>query len=370
MRIVGSRCIWFAVVTASAFALMSIQASVAAATAVQALTTEPLMDFRKDVVQLLLAGDYDALDATHDALEDGDEFFSNGESRLSVFYGSLLRRTPDGTDVSMDAMRTLRPERILALQAWLKAKPHSDATRTTLASSLEDRAFDLRGYGYVDQVTQSQLQDFSEKMTEAIDTLNGLEHWDPMAYATAIDMATITGTPRNEEDDLFAQAVKAFPDYPEIYQARTTALLPKWGGSPTDACDFAATLKKSLDDTAILNYSIVAEAMVEPPEQIVAMVKASCLNWPLVRASFEHRASVRGLDNKDGNMYLAFSAAMLDRYAAGRAAPYATAYDPRYWGSVDEYNYFRSWPTQVGGPNNPPEPPSDIIMVPSPRPDQ
>jgi hypothetical protein len=69
-------------------------------------------------------------------------------------------------------------------------------------------------------------------------------------------------------------------------------------------------------------------------------------------------------------MYLAFSAAMLDRYAAGRAAPYATAYDPRYWSSVDEYDYFRSWPAEVGGPNNPPEPPSDIVMVPPPAPDQ
>lgn len=368
MSIVGSRLVFLAAFAVSAICLAPTQTLAKGPISAEALTTEPVMDFRKDVVQLLVSGDYDTLDATHEALKDGSEFFSNGETRLSVYYGSLLHRMTDGADISLDAMRALRPQRIAALQAWLKAKPHSDAARTTLAASLEERAFDLRGYGYADQVTEAQWQGFADQMTQAVDTINGLENWDPMAYSTAIDIANATGTPRNEEDDLFAHAVKAFPNDPEIYEARTTALLPKWGGSATDACAFAASLKNTLDDAAIMNYSVVAEAMAEPPKQIAALVKAGCLNWALVRASFERRATTRGLDNKDGNMYLAFAAAMLDRYAAGRAAPFATDYDPRYWSSADAYNYFRNWPEQVGGPNNPPEQPSDIIMVPPPTP--
>ena len=300
--------------------------------AMSTLATEPRETFRKNVVRLLVDHDYEALDAGYDALKDGAGYFPNGNPKLAVFYETLLTRGTDGNVVSDDGKDTFRLERSAALRSWLESRPDSVAARVSLAMAQEKQAWELRGHDYADQLTPWQEQGFLSAITGAVETVSSITQWDPEAYGLLIDIATETGMPQDVQDGLFHRAASAYPDYPTIYVTRTTALLPKWGGSSTAICDLADSLANSSSDIAVLDYSVVAETMVDSkPKRLREIVEAGCLDWSLVKASFDRRAAVRGLNNFDGNMYLAFSAVMGDRDAARRAAPHVAAYDARYW---------------------------------------
>jgi len=329
------------------------------------LSKETLPDFRRDIVQRIEAGDFELLDEVHELFRDGTEFFPNGQPKLFAFYNALVVRVDDGDLVSGAAADALRFERIADMKEWLAAYPDSVAARTSLASEQSDQAWRMRGNTMAHDVTEHQWRAFYAVMQEAIASLNEVSHPDPHTYNLSISAATSTGMPRETQDALFAEARARFPTYPYIYSARAMALLPKWGGAPGEDCELAKSLGTSTNQADKMNYSIVVEAMVEKPTQMKSIFDSGCLDWTLLKQSFDLRAAARGLANSDGNYWLGFSAAMHDRDTAGRAAAYITLYVPSLWMSAQEFNFFLNWPTNVRGPNDPPERPADRPMAPA-----
>jgi hypothetical protein len=140
------------------------------------------------------------------------------------------------------------------LNRWKAAYPESITPRVALADGWQHYAFEARGGGYADTVTedgrrlyQERMQNSKRELLEARDLKEGCPFW----YVTMLVIARDESWEERDFEALYREATAFEPDYYYFDRQKALNLLPRYGGRPGQ---FEAFLDELSEKKGAKNY--------------------------------------------------------------------------------------------------------------------
>jgi hypothetical protein len=121
-------------------------------------------------------------------------------------------------------------------------------------------AWDARGSGFADTVSEQGWRLFGERLREAEAALKRsweLDHTDALAATRMLTVARGLGHPRPDMEVWFRRALSVDPDCVEACTAKLTYLEPKWGGSEEAVLAFGRECARTRNQEAGLPFVLV-----------------------------------------------------------------------------------------------------------------
>jgi hypothetical protein len=259
-----------------------------------------LDEYRTAIAQLLKQEKFADLDCLADAARAGKTRFSGGGWKLRNIYIGLDSPQP-GHPTQEDWLRHME-----LVQLWGKRNPSSVAAPIALAESYASYAWDARGDGFSNSVSESGRRLFGERMAKGkaiLDENSALAGKCPDWYIAMQKVAEGQSWDLPRVTALFQQAVKFEPDYSYYYRIYSNYLLPKWSGEEGDAARFAEDTANQVGGKAgDILYFQIAEGILcacQEPE-------FDHFSWPRLQSGFA------ALEKKYGvSMFLVNSFALM-----------------------------------------------------------
>lgn len=181
---------------------------------------------RAETRRLLEAKNYQALDALAVQMQRSGKTYARGQWEITFFFSEVSNPPKEATDAEWET-------HIQRVRDWFEQDPDSIFARITMAQALVGYAWRARGADWAHNVTDDGWHLMAERATEARRILvaaESLPHDCPVFYSTWMDVAQLEGISRESYDELFTNAVSAFPTYSCFYTIRAIHLLPRWYG--------------------------------------------------------------------------------------------------------------------------------------------
>ncbi|MDR3456598.1 MAG: DUF4034 domain-containing protein [Verrucomicrobiae bacterium] len=183
--------------------------------------------------------EYDKLEALAAEGRSGEDAWPNGDWKVAPVYGGLAYPASNEAEAWLARQK--------ALKDWIQNRPASITARVALAENLTDYAWNARGNGFANTVSDAAEKLFEDRLAQAAVVLSDakdLKEKCPVYWTTMMTIARGLQVSKVQFDNIFNQAVQAWPDYPRIYEQRATFLLPRWYGAEGE---WEADLAKSAD---------------------------------------------------------------------------------------------------------------------------
>lgn len=191
------------------------------------LSSETLLIETADsyIRDLFLAERFNELEEISVALNHTDARTSTGTWKITNYFHGIrdaLGDKPDGYEKKLNIIRR-----------WQAAFPSSMTARIAEAKALTDIAWDARGSGYANTVTEDgwksfhALLDAAHKVLIEAATLPGT---NPEYYLCLMQIALGQGMERNEFEKIFQDGVRQWPSYIPFYEMKAYYLMPRWHG--------------------------------------------------------------------------------------------------------------------------------------------
>ncbi|PYX84423.1 MAG: hypothetical protein DMG68_20850, partial [Acidobacteria bacterium] len=192
-----------------------------------------LPDFTETAAGMLGHHQFDQLDCLADRFRSAKERFPGGVWKLHTLYQGLaepvrypVHATPEDWNNSIQLLRQ-----------WTRERPKSITAHIALASAYEQFAWEARGSGYADTVSDSGWKLFQARTAESkrlLDEASALPTKCPEWYLVMLQLAIDQTWDLPQVRVLFEDASKFEPGY--YYYARQFAryLQPRWNGEPGD----------------------------------------------------------------------------------------------------------------------------------------
>jgi tetratricopeptide (TPR) repeat protein len=186
-----------------------------------------------DVAVMLQNKRYDVLEKHLLSLLRGKNRDKEGAAELFLAYEKLCNvQEPERSYVT----------KIAQFKSWLNQYNSSHFANACLGIVYIDYAWDARGGGAGNTITQEGGRLFEERLLTAKDYLEkaySLDQSDPHVPASLITVAVGLGLERVEMEKQFKRAILADPTDNEAYFAKLMYLMPKWYGSREEMFSFA-----------------------------------------------------------------------------------------------------------------------------------
>jgi len=199
---------------------------------------DALAKYKATVNEILVQEQFNQLDCLAEALRSSKVKFASGAWKLHILYEGL--RAPLGHTTEEDWKVHLQK-----LDHWVALKPQSITARVALASAYEAYAWDARGQGASDTVSESGWRLFGQRTDKAMQILeqaSKLRKKCPEWYLTMLALALDQGWKREKAAELLNQAIAFEPDYYYYDCQYADFLSPKWYGEEGDSENFAAEI--------------------------------------------------------------------------------------------------------------------------------
>lgn len=215
-------------------------------------------EYESAIARMLKEEKFEQLDCLADHARSGKERFPGGTWKLHVLYGGLYSPIQyPVTHATKDDWNNL----VLRLQRWVASRPKSITPRVALAWAYLNYAYDARGEGSSDTVSDSGWKLFKERTAEGqriLEEASALPTKCPEWYVAMLLVAQNEGWDAAAARALFDKANKFEPGY--YYTARVVAnyLLPKWTGERGDTEKFMQEIADSIggDQGDILYFQV------------------------------------------------------------------------------------------------------------------
>jgi len=228
---------------------------------------------------------------------------------------------------------------------WEKKYPGSITAQIVHARMLVNYAWEARGAGWADTVTDEGWGVFFERLNEARAMLdkNPKAKSCPGYYSTMMTVALGQSWPRDDFDRLFAEAVSLAPDDEVLYFRKSYFLQPKWYGQPGEWLKFAAEAAASTSSQLGMElYTRIVWSTIGTGN--IRALQQNGVDWPKMRQGFEDMARryPGSLWNKNAYCYYAYAAH--DRDTVRRLmVELQGQYEPAIWRSEGLFETAMAW---------------------------
>ncbi len=239
-----------------------------------------LDEYRDAIAQLLKQQKFADLDCVANAARTGKIRFSGGAWKLRSIYIGLESPRP-GHPTQEDWRRHMQ-----LVELWSSLRPQSITARIALAESYISYAWDARGEGFTDSVTDSGWKLFGERIAKAktiLDTTPSLSHKCPDWYIAMQQIASAQSWDAAKTTALYQQAIAFEPDYQYYYRVRAEYLEPKWSGEEGDPARFAESAANQIGgDSGDVLYFLIAEGILCGCQE----AEYGHFSWPRLQKGF------------------------------------------------------------------------------------
>ncbi|MGB8580681.1 MAG: DUF4034 domain-containing protein [Candidatus Sulfotelmatobacter sp.] len=301
----------------------------------------------KDTISgMLHERNFEQLDCVADHARSNQERFPGGMWKLHELYKGLSEPVAQQHATEEDWKRLLE-----LLQSWIAEQPKSITARVALASAWINYAWDARGRGYSDKVSESGWTLFTQRTEEAQRVLKDASETLPAKcpewYVVMQNVAQNEDWNGAEMRSLFDEAYKFEPGY--YYYARALAylLLPKWGGAPGDTEKFVQEIADHIGrEQGDIFYFQVASSN----DLICGCQDQPEFSWERIKRGYEASQKQYGLSmlNLNRMAYLAVHYGETDPIFADQAfTRIGDQWDEEVWKSERDFRATQSWATQM-----------------------
>jgi hypothetical protein len=296
------------------------------------------------VLSLLAAKEYDQLDEFAAKLRSSKECMADGTWKLAFVYCPL---PPSNKSAGSEW-----EARLTSLRDWCTARSNSVTARVALACVLTDYAWQARGGGWANSVSDEGWRMFFQRLREADEILDQTgDRSCPFYWSVRMRVALGLQKTKAEFDAIFSQALSSIPDYKPYYFWRAFYLLPRWNGEPGE---WENDLAKSADRIGGEEGDAIYAQVVWSIHQSVNfgnVFDENHLSWPRVDKGFEVilKRFPDSLAAKNERAHLAVLAD--DPIKARRYFDQTTGkIDLCVWKSATEYMQFAFWAYRIATP--------------------
>ena len=317
-------------------------------------------DYQREILKRLAASDFSWIDQEASRVRLSKERLPGGYWKLRALYRALEQ---PADDVQSDGAWE---DLIDRLSEWSKQRPQSVTAKVALATAWQMYAWNARGGGYANGVSQAAWKAFFERLEHSSTILKEattLREPCPEWYVTAIWVGIGQQWDRKDLDRIFAAGVELEPTYYYLYQAKATYLLPQWGGAEGEWEQFAeeSALKLGGHQGDIVFFGIYSQVrsvsdlpFMNSHQQAIPRLIAGFRSIEKLYGSAPHRLNEACFFASLGND-LATANELFNRIGED--------YDESVWFSKQNYDLFRSGaqmrakatqsPQSVSSPKNP-----------------
>jgi hypothetical protein len=253
--------------------------------------------YQDAIAELLKQEQFDELDCLADAARASKAKFSGGTWKLVEIYLGLESPRP-GHPTHEDWNTHLQ-----LVEKWTHHNPESITAHIALAESHVEFAWDARGDGYADSVSDSGWKIFSEQMDEAksiLDDASTLKAKCPEWYLAMEQVAQGQTWDLPRFKALVDQAIASEPTFAYYYRVYAFYLQPKWAGEEGDPARFAEEAANKIGgDAGDALYFQIANKIVcgcKDPEFMH-------FSWPRLQKGFAALEKLYGVSLVNVNSY-------------------------------------------------------------------
>ncbi len=300
--------------------------------------------FVSEIEQHLNKDEFEELEKIADKLTKSKERFPGGDWKIDRFYEAIY---PPG---GYETVKVNWPERIAKLKKWTQQKPDSIYANVALGSAQLGAAWNERGTGFADKVTDEQLSKFKVKLKEAEATLNKMSekrnncvHW----YRAMQTVGLGLGYDPDEMSALLNQATTVEPLYWSVYNGHAVYLLPRWYGDEGEWVRFAeASSNKLGGDEGDILYSEICWRMSRF-SSVAEFFKDKTISWPRIKKGFKARGQKYGVSVRYLNAYCVLAGGIGDKQTARVLLNrIGDQWEPDFWKEKKYFDGYKKWASE------------------------
>jgi hypothetical protein len=298
--------------------------------------------YKAAVAHMLQQERFDQLDCLADSLRTSKEKFAGGMWKLHILYGGLEAPLQHPTTQDWE-------DHLNRLKHWVSQNPESITARIALAESYLGYAWDARGDGTADTVSENGWQLFSQRAEEARNTLqkaSTLKTKDPESYVAMESVSLAQGWDREEARSLLEQGFAAEPGYYYVYRMHALYLLPKWFGEDGDTELFAERIANRIggDPGDAVYFQIAGFLVCNCNDQ----PQPSHMSWPRIQRGFAGLEKQYGTSLTNLNLLAQMAIKLKDAVVADQAFKrIGDQWSESSWRTQTYFESSRTWAAQV-----------------------
>jgi hypothetical protein len=242
---------------------------------VQDPDAEQIRVFRKSTREAYDQRRFDELEKVAAEIRSAKSTFPTGSWKIVQFYNAFDVGKTEPASAWEDHERIHRE--------WMAAKPDSITARVAYADFLTSYAWQARGSGYADTVTEDGWRLFRERLSAARTILREASkspEKDPYWGLATLTVALGQEWSKEEYDALMEELKTFEPKFWGYDTARAKSLLPRWHGQPGDWEAYADQASSRPDGLGMETYARIVFFLVPYHKNIFQDSKAS---WPKTR---------------------------------------------------------------------------------------
>jgi len=244
---------------------------------------DPILDemeaYDAELLKLLQRGEFAALEKRAEEARQGKLEFGNGTRKLSEFYDAL-------GDCKKGAVGEW-DNRMKELEEWFSATPTSMTAHVALANFFTSYAWEARGNGYADTVTEEGWRLFRDRLTKAEVILKRAKTFparDSQYWRVYQRVALGQSWSAPEHEKLLEEGLAVDPTDMALYIGHAYHLLPRWGGGPGEVEAFVERASKMPGSPGPEVYARLALFFDFYHDHLFRDTK---LKWALAKEGFE-----------------------------------------------------------------------------------
>lgn len=307
--------------------------------------------YKKTIYLLLQTGRFEQLDCLAHSARSRKELFPGGAWKLGTIYAALekppVHPTPKDWKIHIGL-----------LKQWQSAKPHSITPRVALAETYVNYAWEARGHGYVNTVSETGWKLFNERAAEArkiLQQASSLPEKCPEWYVAMQDVALAQGWDPASKQALLEQAVKFEPDYFYCYRRYAVSILPQWDGEEGQLESFlqstADRIGGSAGDVLYFQVASLVVCCIDQPMKF---------SWPRIQRGFHALERQYGQAPENWNKLARMAAIYGDPVVANEMlAKVGDQWSDEIWHTFSYFQSVQHWAKQVVPMLNAKSPPEE-----------
>ncbi len=267
--------------------------------------------------------------------------FPGGSWKLNTFYWALVM--PASGDKTKEPEWTLHLNK---LQRWADEHPDSLTANIALGDAYVNYAWNARGRGYADKVSENGWQLFQQRLATAkgfLDKADTLPEKCPHLYVALETLAMGAGFEREYLDKIFNEGIALEPNYQYLYTGKANYLLPRWHGNAGEMEQFAEqTLQRAGGKEGSALYYLIAENV--GPLYRSDLFYQTQLSWPKIQQGFRDLESEYGMNDHRLNEYCRLAGWANDMTISQQTLQrIGDRWDPSVWGTQENFEDFKAW---------------------------